>query len=89
MKVDDETEAAVLEIDLAEGEEGEIDDDEVALTSVNDAATPNSNKDEELSAKWVTAAGHERISYAIGAVPNVTCHQCDHERTSRKRLATC
>lgn len=80
MEIEDEAAAAVLEIDL---HEGEIVDNAVAPTPEQDTGTRTDNK---LPAKWVTAASHKEIQKAIDAAPNATCCLCSYKCTSRKRI---
>lgn len=67
---------------------GEMEGDGVAenVDEVAPAAREDPWADDEITAKWVTAATHKRISAAIGATPNVVCGECGHTCTSRTRL---
>lgn len=49
-------------------------DDAPPAPSNDDTGVKATSKKEWL-AKWVTASSHKVIQNAIGAAPNVTCHQ--------------
>lgn len=83
-KPGDELAVAVLEIALAQGEEGEILEEEATATDRVDTGESSTEQDKHPS-KWVTATNHELILEAMGTAPSMICQLCKAKCTSRRK----